>query len=253
MNVVRKLNIIQTVILLLLTATVSSVFIEDVHADESIEVLKLVNNERTIRGISPLVWDKDLGSAAMVRAKEITITFNHTRPDGSRGLNILSKAKGENIAAGQKTAQKVVNSWMNSPGHRKNMLNPDFKFIGVGHQKIDTNYKDYWVQLFGYSENKKIYLEKVSGIKVEGKKKQITLKWNKQKPSKATGYEVFSYDFKTKSYQLLKKIAKHSTNKFVVKGLGSSTTYKYKIRSYKVVNNKNYYTPFSAIATRLKS
>ena len=92
------------------------------------EVVRLVNAERTSRGLSPLAMDDRAMQAAQVRAEEVSIAFDHLRPDGRRCFTALSdagityRAAGENIALGQTTAQRVVADWMNSPGHRENLL-----------------------------------------------------------------------------------------------------------------------------------
>lgn len=118
------------------------------------KVLKLVNKERAKAGRKALKLDALLNRAAMVRAKEITKVFSHDRPDGSSCFSIMKeigisyRAVGENIAAGQPTPEDVVNSWMNSEGHRANILSKDFEKLGVGYVKTGGTYKHYWVQLF---------------------------------------------------------------------------------------------------------
>lgn len=248
----RGFRIFQTALLILFIINVF-ISVEVVFADECSEVLILVNKERAAHSVAPLKLDKDLEKAADIRSKEVTTVFSHTRPDGTRCFTVSSKANAENLAAGQKTPEKVVAAWMNSPGHRKNILNPRYTTIGISYIKKDTGYKTYWVQLFGGAKPKKIYLEKVSGIKAERKKNQITLKWNKQTITKATGYQIFIYNTKTKNYQLLKKITNSNTNSLTIKGLQSSTRYKYKLRSYKVINKKIFYTTPSIITVGTKS
>lgn len=117
------------------------------------EVLRLVNVERSKKGAAPLTGAPHLNEAANVRAVELTSTFSHTRPDGSRcftvfnELNISCNARAENIAAGYKTPQLVVQGWMKSEGHMKNILNPSYNNLGVG-VCADSSGKLYWVQLF---------------------------------------------------------------------------------------------------------
>lgn len=114
------------------------------------QVVNLVNAERAKAGLSPLQLDLKVTQAAQVRAKEIKTSFSHTRPDGRSCFTTLDEAgaayrgAGENIAIGQKTPEQVMNDWMNSPGHKANILNPNFKYIGVG---IDGS---AWTQLFTY-------------------------------------------------------------------------------------------------------
>ena len=116
------------------------------------QVVELVNKEREKAGKSSLTSDADLNKIAAVRAKEIAKKFDHTRPDGTScftvfdDYNIGYMAVGENIAAGQKNAKEVMESWMNSSGHKANILNGDFGKIGVGH--VESGGKHYWVQVF---------------------------------------------------------------------------------------------------------
>ena len=99
-----------------------------------------------------LVEDGALSEAAAVRAREIARSFSHTRPSGASFSSALSESgvsylrAGENIASGQKSASEVVNAWMNSPGHRANILNSSYSRIGSASVNIDGTL--YWVQLF---------------------------------------------------------------------------------------------------------
>lgn len=120
------------------------------------EVIRLVNIERSNEGLPALGKNITLCSAANVRAQEIITVFDHTRPDGSAWSTVIGdfgisfNTIGENIAYGQKTPEEVVRGWMNSPGHRQNIMNPNFTEIGVGHvvnQGSNSKY-NYWVQLF---------------------------------------------------------------------------------------------------------
>ena len=122
--------------------------------DVAQQVLALVNEERRKVGVAPLTLSAELQSAAAIRAEEITQKFSHTRPDGTNFQTILPNSRyyiaGENIAAGNSTAAKVVQQWMNSPGHRANILRSDYTKLGVGYvYKENCQYKHYWVQIFG--------------------------------------------------------------------------------------------------------
>lgn len=116
------------------------------------EVLRLVNIERTQRGLSELTTTTALKNAANQRAIEIKSVFDHTRPDGSSCFTVLDefnvsyRAAGENIAYGQKTPEEVVDGWMNSEGHRANILSSKFGKLGVGCYYSNGTY--YWSQLF---------------------------------------------------------------------------------------------------------
>ncbi len=113
-------------------------------------VVELVNEERAKEGLSPLSMDSRVAAAAAIRAEEIKTNFSHTRPNGTTCFTALDQAgasyngAGENIASGQRTPEAVVTAWMNSEGHRKNIMNSKFKYIGVA-------YSDRaWVQMFTY-------------------------------------------------------------------------------------------------------
>ncbi|MGN0475470.1 MAG: leucine-rich repeat protein [Acutalibacteraceae bacterium] len=120
------------------------------YYSEAYEVLKLVNEERSKVGLSKLTMDASLLDTAMLRASETAIYFSHTRPNGESCFTAFpsnSYAFGENIAVGQTDASDVMNSWMNSSGHKANILGESFKTIGIGCVKY--GYKLYWVQCFG--------------------------------------------------------------------------------------------------------
>ena len=114
------------------------------------QVVSLTNAERAKAGVPALTMDKDLTLAAMQRAAEIAVFFSHTRPSGMPWYTVNLKAYGENIAGGTgsfSTAQGVMNGWMNSPGHRANLLTSSYRTIGVG--CFTQNGITWWVQLFG--------------------------------------------------------------------------------------------------------
>ena len=119
------------------------------------QILNLVNEERAKAGLSPVSLDLNITAAANIRAKEIVTNFSHTRPNGTSFSTVLKeqgisyRGSGKNIAWGQKSPEQVMNGWMNSDGHRANILNADFQNLGVGHYQ-DENGVNYWVQLFTY-------------------------------------------------------------------------------------------------------
>lgn len=119
------------------------------------QVVDLVNKERAKAGLSALTLDKTIESAALVRAKEIEVSFSHTRPNGSSFSTVLSengisyRGAGENIAWGQTSPEAVMEAWMNSEGHRANILNASFTKIGVGYYQNSAGRK-FWTQLFTY-------------------------------------------------------------------------------------------------------
>ena len=111
------------------------------------QVITLLNEQRVNNGLSPLTADSTLTAAAMQRAAETVIYFSHTRPDGSRCFTAFDGSwRGENIAAGQADPDEVITGWMNSTGHRKNILEANYTGVGVG----CFNYKgiNFWVQCF---------------------------------------------------------------------------------------------------------
>ena len=116
------------------------------------EVLQLVNNERAKVGARPLRLNDELMAGAKIRAEEITRHFSHDRPDGKSCFTVLrnrNRTLGENIAAGNATPEAVVDQWMHAPGHRANILNKDFKELGVGYYyKKGSEYGHYWIQMF---------------------------------------------------------------------------------------------------------
>lgn len=122
------------------------------------QVIVLVNAERAKVGAPPLTENPKLKAAATVHNNNMACLnfFDHTGQDGSQpdervtAQNYAWANTGENIAAGQATAEDVMNSWMNSEGHKANILNPDFTEIGVAYASKDgSEWGKYWTQVFG--------------------------------------------------------------------------------------------------------
>ena len=113
----------------------------------SMDVIRQVNMERSKAGLGELRVDAELNRAACVRVLEITRRFSHTRPDGGAWNTVSDSVLGENIAMGQRTADKVMAAWLTSAGHRANILRPGFGSIGVCAYRV--NGVTYWAQLFG--------------------------------------------------------------------------------------------------------
>lgn len=117
------------------------------------DVVAIMNSERAANGVGGITEDATLDALAQIRAEEIVGTFDHTRPNGTSCFTVLDEggvaymAAGENIAAGQSSAQEVMNSWMNSSGHRANILNGGFGRVGIGYVQ-GGSYGTYWVQIF---------------------------------------------------------------------------------------------------------
>ena len=120
-------------------------------------ILYYTNAEREQEGLPALIRHEDLEETAMVKAEDFHLHdyFDHESPVHGdpftmiRDAGILFTAAGENIAAGQRSAEEVVSDWMDSPGHRANVLDPGFTHIGIGyHEAPDSLYGTYFVQLF---------------------------------------------------------------------------------------------------------
>ncbi|WP_141603804.1 CAP domain-containing protein [Terrilactibacillus laevilacticus] len=119
------------------------------------KVVELTNQQRAKQGLKPLQIDTKLSKMARDKSKDMKDKnyFDHQSPtygspfDMMKSYGISYSTAGENIAAGQKTPQDVVNAWMNSEGHRKNIMNSHFTHIGVGY--VDGGAKGtYWTQEF---------------------------------------------------------------------------------------------------------
>jgi uncharacterized YkwD family protein/spore coat assembly protein SafA len=128
--------------------------IPNIDATKNIEVQvqQLVNNERSKAGLKPLQMDWELQRTARIKACDMAENryFSHQSPsygspfDMMKQFGITYKTAGENIAQGQRTPQEVMQSWMNSQGHRENILKREYTHIGVGY----CEQGNHWVQMF---------------------------------------------------------------------------------------------------------
>jgi uncharacterized YkwD family protein/spore coat assembly protein SafA len=133
------------------------VYVPNIDQVKSIEqqVIDLTNQERQKRGLNPLHLDWEVARVARYKSTEMRDKnyFAHESPTYGSPFQMLTafdvnyRGAGENIAAGQTTPQEVVNSWMNSEGHRRNILDPNFTHIGVGYA-TGGSYGFYWTQMF---------------------------------------------------------------------------------------------------------
>jgi serralysin len=130
-------------------------------------LLDLVNQERAKAGLNPLILSQKLDEAADKYAEKMATGdfFSHTDPIS--GSNVAKRVSdegyqwtrvGENIAAGYATAEAVFQGWMNSAGHRANILNPNYTHMGVGYHYLtndtgNVNYNHYWTQVFGAGDS----------------------------------------------------------------------------------------------------
>ena len=127
------------------------------------KVFELTNDQRQQAGLQPLQMNQKLDDTAEAHSQDMAVNhyFSHNSLDGSSASARADKEGynystfGENIAAGQATPEDVVQAWMNSPGHRANILNPNFKDIGIGYYYLanDSGYHSYWTQDFGTVRN----------------------------------------------------------------------------------------------------
>ena len=126
-------------------------------AEYAKQVAILVNRERSSYGLQPLKYSPLLSEAANVRSSELRKNFSHTRPNGTSCFTVLKEfdisyfSAAENIAYGQRTPEIVMNAWMNSSGHRANILSKNVEYIGVG--VVYSNGIYYWTQLFASSDS----------------------------------------------------------------------------------------------------
>lgn len=186
----------------------------EVMYSQAYKVLELLNAEREAVGRAPLIMDQELLDAAMIRAAECAVYYSHTRPDGETCFTASDKMGGENIAIGYMSAESVMNGWMNSAGHKANILNESYKSVGVGCFFNGQGYT--WVQCFGrlpatkgdvqsdatksytidaQGENVSIVLQKANFILDVGNKVQLSMYTVNQ------GFSYFSTDIKPDSYK----------------------------------------------------
>jgi uncharacterized protein YkwD len=127
------------------------------------EMLRLTNEARIAAGLPAFQTDSKLNQAAAIRAQELTVLYSHGRPCGRSCFTVLAECQvsyhtaGENIARASANFYEpsaIVSSWLNSEGHRANIMNPNFTSIGIGYARAFI-YKDgswqefeHFVQLF---------------------------------------------------------------------------------------------------------
>jgi uncharacterized protein YkwD len=121
-------------------------------------VVELTNGERTRAGLAALASNASLMRAAQIHAEQMAQfgRLDHVLPDATyprpehrlAAVSYRWQAYAENVAFGQRTAAEAVNGWMQSPGHRANMLNPAYTEMGAGYAR-DPSGRPYWVQVFG--------------------------------------------------------------------------------------------------------
>ena len=128
---------------------------EDQSSSYGSAVADLVNQQRSAKGLPSLSYDAELTRLAQMKAEDMAENnyFSHQSPAYGSAFDMLSSAgvsyrsAGENIARGQKTPEAVMDSWMNSQGHRENILSSSYTSIGVGYA-ADSSGRICWVQIF---------------------------------------------------------------------------------------------------------
>lgn len=230
--------------------------------DYAYQILDLVNQERSKAGAKKLKMDSTLLEAAMLRAAECTVKFNHIRPNGTMCFTVSSKVYAENIAWGYKSPEAVMEGWMKSSGHKKNLLNKKYKSIGIG--CFYKGGKWYWTQCFGnaggdgvsnpgnckntykvaMAKSEKTALTKseqlnplgtkVVGFKASAGNKKLTIKWASK--GGINGYELQIADNKSYKSAETYTISKSKTSKTITKYNGNKLKAKQKyyvrIRAY---------------------
>ncbi|MDR1084610.1 MAG: CAP domain-containing protein [Deltaproteobacteria bacterium] len=118
-----------------------------------LDVFNMVNDVRIKAGVQKVEWSEEAALAAQKRAREILLSPTHTRPGGENWSTVLKQSNiratvyGENIAGGQRDPQRVMASWLNSPGHRDNILHSRFNRLGVG-LLVGSDGRLHWTQIF---------------------------------------------------------------------------------------------------------
>jgi hypothetical protein len=223
--------------------------------DYAFKVLKIVNKERKAEGLSALKMDEELLKTANVRVKEITQLFSHERPDGTDCFSAFTRGgtRGENIAYGYTSAKAVMKGWMNSSGHKANILSDSYRSIGIGCYCYNGEY--YWVQCFSSEKATEVKdakaakklisrqsdnagISKVGKVKITAAKKKLTVTWKKQ--SDVDGYQLqISTDSKF-------KISKRTT--YTVKQSAGAKKGITKLQGKKLKSKKKYYVRIRAYA-----
>ena len=131
----------------------ASDYYDDAGNDNIWAILQLVNQEREAQSLSWLTLSDALTEGAGIRSTEIIDTYSHTRPDGTSCFTVVTKSYwslGENIYSSPSSPEAAMVGWMNSSGHRANILNTNYNKLGIGYTyATDSQWKYHWVQLFG--------------------------------------------------------------------------------------------------------
>ena len=149
-------------------------------------VLYWTNVERARHGLAALKTTDALSNASYTRAKELLTNYDHTRPNGQRWTTVFAAngisygCAAENIAVGYSTPCSVVNAWMESTGHRNNILSEKYTYMGSGYYYSNSGYKNHWEQLFAgkvtYANARGTFYVAPTGLKLD--KASLSLKVN---------------------------------------------------------------------------
>lgn len=228
----------------------------------------------TLTTLKGYTYDENLEKIAKIRAEEISRSFSHTRPDGTDYYTCTAtdangavvETWGENIAYGTNmSANEAYVTWREDAyqyagqGHRRNMLSEKFTTIGIaGYVADDGNV--YWVQEFGYElsaqsgdsapGSQTVTKPAKTAIKtIKGAKKSIKLSWKKVTKNN-TGYEIqVALDKNFKKGKKTATIKSAKTTSTTIKKLKAKKKYFVRIRCYRTVSGKKYYSKWSAVKT----
>lgn len=218
-----------------------------VDYDYSYDVLSLINKQRKAIGLTELKMDKSLMKTADIRVKELVKRFDHVRPDGTSCFTAYEKggSRGENIAYGQSTPTIVMNDWMNSSGHRSNILKPTYRSVGIGCYCYEGRY--YWVQCFSSDAPDAVSINdvvasssfgnitpkvsKVSTVKARSGVKRLAVSWTSVKRAKGYQIQISTND----------KFTKGSKTQHTLKGTNNTEITLTKLLGKSLKSNKRYY------------
>ncbi len=137
------------------------------YYEEARELIQLVNELRVSLGIEPLVYNMQLADLALLRAAESSVYWDHRRPDGSYLTDTNKDIHGENIAGGISDGRLVFENWLHSPGHYQNMVNPQYKSIGVAaYGSLHGEAPRWWAQVFSASLPENTMPDRANGAAV---------------------------------------------------------------------------------------
>ena len=228
----RLLSVLLAAIILLCAALTPKVDAASTASYYENAVLFWTNVERSRHGLSALRTSSRLVDAAGVRSSELVRSFSHTRPNGSSwktaltAQNINFGSAAENIASGYSTPCAVVKGWMESDGHRSNMLSSKYTHMAVGRTQSDSG-KNYWCQLFtggtSYSDSRSYYSVAPTGVTVD--KSSIRLSAGSSTTLTGTPSPVYATSEVTctSSNSKVVKVTGVEVNQFTIKAVASGT------------------------------